>query len=195
MYFKSKLEQNAGNPKKTWETLNEILGKQKNKDRIERVNVAGQIFTEPVDIANQFNSFYTSIGKKISTEIPLIEKKPEDYIQYDQEVPNLNLGNTTPEHVLKTIKNSKAKFSCDVDGVSTKMIKFVGDEIAIPLAHIFNLSLECGVFPSKLKLCRVIPIFKSGNHEECDNYRPISLLSSISKILEKIVAENLYITC
>ena len=78
-----------------------------------------------------------------------------------------------------------------MDGVSTKMIKFVGPELSVPLSHIFNLSLESGHFPSKLKLCRVIPIFKAGNHEECDNYRPISLLSSISKILEKIVADKL----
>ena len=71
------------------------------------------------------------------------------------------------------------------------MIKFIGDEISFPLAHIFNISLREGVFPEKLKLCRVIPIFKTGNPLECDNYRPISLLSSISKVLEKIVAQKL----
>jgi hypothetical protein len=71
------------------------------------------------------------------------------------------------------------------------MIKFIGREISVPLAHIFNLSLSSGEFPVKLKQCRVIPIFKAGNHLECDNYRPISLLSSISKVLEKIVAEKL----
>jgi hypothetical protein len=71
------------------------------------------------------------------------------------------------------------------------MVKFVGNAIALPLAHIFNLSLNSGKFPSSLKQCRVIPIFKNGDSEECDNYRPISLLSSISKVLEKIVAEKL----
>ena len=71
------------------------------------------------------------------------------------------------------------------------MVKFIGNAIATPLSHIFNLSLNSGKFPSKLKQCRVIPIFKSGNAMECDNYRPISLLSSISKVLEKIVAEKL----
>jgi hypothetical protein len=71
------------------------------------------------------------------------------------------------------------------------MVKFVGNAIAIPLSHIFNLSLSSGKFPSPLKQCRVIPIFKNGDSEECDNYRPISLLSSKSKVLEKIVAEKL----
>jgi hypothetical protein len=81
--------------------------------------------------------------------------------------------------------------SFDAEGVSTKMVKFIGSEISFPLSHIFNLSLSTGIFPNKLKLCRVIPIFKSGNSSECDNYRPISLLSSISKLLEKIVAKKL----
>jgi hypothetical protein len=101
------------------------------------------------------------------------------------------LQNTTPEHVHKTIKNFKPKNSSNAQGVSTKMVKFIGYEISAPLAHIFNLSLSTGVFPSKLKLCRVVPIFKAGNNMDCDNYRPISLLSSVSKILEKIVAEKL----
>jgi hypothetical protein len=71
------------------------------------------------------------------------------------------------------------------------MIKTVSNEIAVPLAHIFNLSLSQGIFPDKLKNCRIIPIFKAGDQLDVDNYRPISLLSSISKVLEKIVAEKL----
>jgi hypothetical protein len=71
------------------------------------------------------------------------------------------------------------------------MVKFIGAVIAQPLSHVFNLSLGSGVFPQQLKQCRVIPIFKAGNRLDVDNYRPISLLSSISKILEKIVAEKL----
>ena len=103
----------------------------------------------------------------------------------------MQLGNTTPEHVLKIMKKAKLKSSNDIFGVSTKMVKHIGSKISQPLSHIFNLSLETGIFPEILKQCRIIPIFKNGNHLECDNYRPISLLSSISKILEKIVSEKL----
>jgi hypothetical protein len=133
----------------------------------------------------------TSIGTKISNNVLNVEKQPEDYINYGRVLPEMILGNTTHEHVLKIIQKSKNKHSKDIFGVSSKMIKFIGAEIAKPLAHIFNLSLESGVFPSILKQCRVIPIFKSGNRLDCDNYRPISLLSSISKLLEKIVSEKL----
>ncbi len=101
------------------------------------------------------------------------------------------LQNTTPEHIKKIIRKLQPKYSYDANGVSTKMIKSIGDEISFPLSHIFNISLREGVFPQKLKLCRVIPIFKTGNALDCDNYRPISLLSLISKVLEKIVAQKL----
>jgi len=191
LYFTSKLRENAGNPKKTWETLNEILGKSRNSESVKSLNINGISSSNPADIANHFNTFFTAVGQQISNSVPPVEKNPEEFVNYDRDIPDLLLQNTTPEHIKKIIKNLQPKMSNDAEGVSTKMVKFIGNEIAIPLSHIFNLSLRTGVFPSKLKLCRVIPIFKSGNASECDNYRPISLLSSISKILEKIVAKKL----
>jgi Notch-like protein len=82
---------------------------------------------------------------------------------------------------LTVIIKFKPKPSCDIHGVSTRMIKFIGPEIAKPLSYVFNLSLRTGMFPEKLKQCKVIQIFKAGNRLDVDNYRPISLLSSISK--------------
>ena len=84
-----------------------------------------------------------------------------------------------------------SKTSLDSDGISTKLLKKIIYEIGTPLTHIFNLSITTGIFPSRLKTARVVPIFKSGKHESTDNYRPISLLSSISKILEKAIALQL----
>jgi hypothetical protein len=185
------LASNAKNVKKTWNIFNELLGRNKSCETVEKINVDGRIITDSAEIATEFNGFFTSIGKKISNSIPPTEKQPEEYIDYGREIPLLNLGNTTQEHVKKVINKLASKNSCDVNGVSTRMIKTVGNEIAAPLSHIFNLSLTNGKFPTQLKKCRVIPIYKAGDHTECDNYRPISLLSSISKILEKIVAEKL----
>jgi hypothetical protein len=185
------LTENANNPKKTWQTLNELLGKNSKSDTVSHLNINGTISSDHKQMANHFNEFFTNIGQQISDSVPPVTKPPEDYVNYNRQIPQMQLGNTTPDHVKKTIKKLKSKNSCDVFGMSSKLIKLIGNEIAVPLAHIFNLSLISGDFPSKLKQCRVIPIYKAGDQLECDNYRPISLLSSISKILEKIVAEKL----
>jgi hypothetical protein len=75
--------------------------------------------------------------------------------------------------------------------LSTNLIKKVRYSLLAPLAHIFTQSLATGVVPSKLKIAKVVPIFKAGDASYTNNYRPISLLSSFSKILEKIVQTRL----
>ena len=81
--------------------------------------------------------------------------------------------------------NLKKLTSCD--NLSTYIIQETIDEIAIPITHIINQSLASGLVPDKLKISKIIPIFKSGNNKHFNNYRPISILPPISKILEKIV--------
>jgi hypothetical protein len=191
LHYSNKLEENAKNSKKTWDTINEVQGKPKKSENVDKININGTLETDPLKIAQEFNLFFTRVGKQISQSIPTVSRAPEDYINYNRDIPNMSLGNTTPEHIKKVISKFQPKTSCDVQGQSSKMIKFISNEIAAPLSHIFNLSLSQGIFPEKLKNCRVIPIFKSGDNLNVDNYRPISLLSSISKILEKIVAEKL----
>ena len=92
---------------------------------------------------------------------------------------------------INIIDYMEPKSSLDLNGISTKIIKYIRYEIATPLVHLFNSSIRTGKFPSKLKTSRTVPVFKSGDPLCCDNYRPISLLNSISKILEKFVANQL----
>jgi Reverse transcriptase (RNA-dependent DNA polymerase) len=115
------------------------------------------------------------------------DKEACDYVEDNPDVPDLDLGATGPIQVSEIIKLFQSKNSTDIDGLSVKLLKFVAIEISVPLAHVFNLSLSSGIFPSKLKQSRIVPIFKAGEHDNCDNYRPISLLSTLSKVLEKIV--------
>ena len=78
------------------------------------------------------------------------------------------------------------KKSQDIEGISIELLEYISTAISTPLSHIFNLSLSTGIFPSKLKTSRTVPIHKTGHADLCDNYRPISLLSTPSKILEKL---------
>jgi hypothetical protein len=108
-----------------------------------------------------------------------------------QDLQELDLGTTSQVHICDIIKSLKPKNSCDIDGISTKLLQKLANEISWPLAHIFNLSLTTGIFPSRLKSSRTVPIFKAGRSDLCDNYRPISLLSTLSKVLEKMVSVQL----
>jgi hypothetical protein len=181
------------NPKKTWEILGEFTGKNKNnKEKIEKISSAGNTITGNLNIANEFNKFFCNIGNKISNSVETTNAKPEDYLNRPN--PNLvplDLGVFTQAEFINIINKMEPKSSADIHGISNKMLKFLKFELATPLVHIFNLSLSTGIFPTSLKCSRTVPIYKSGEKTLCDNYRPISLLSSISKILEKAVANRL----
>ena len=82
--------------------------------------------------------------------------------------------------------------SCGAGGLSTNLLKRISKIIAPPLCVIINQSLVTGIFPDRLKIAKVIPLFKKGDDHMFDNYRPISMLSSISKVLEKIVFIQVY---
>jgi hypothetical protein len=147
----------------------------------------GQTITRSEDIANKFNEFFSSVGNNISESVQPIEKSACDFLEENPEIPEMDLSQTNQAQIVEIIRSFVSKSSSDLDGISIKLLKFVAIEISFPLCHIFNLSLSSGNFPSKLKQSRIVPILKTGNSECCDNYRPISLLSSLSKVLEKIV--------
>ena len=102
----------------------------------------------------------------------------------------LRFKRVTEAQICKIVENLKPKSSTGPDGVSNNLLKKLVHVIKCPLCVIFNKSLQSGVFPDLMKLAKVIPIFKAGDPMLCDNYRPISLLLVISKVLEKIVYYN-----
>jgi hypothetical protein len=113
------------------------------------------------------------------------------YLNYNEQLPSLNLNEISQYDVIETLKSFEPKKSVDMDGISLHLIKYIDTAIALPLAHIYNLSFSTGTFPDSFKTSRVIPIFKSGDPTSTDNYRPISLINTFGKILEKIVSLKL----
>ncbi len=190
LHYETKFKQYAKNPKKTWELLNELTSGNKKKEGVSQITVDGVNITQPHNIANEFNKFFAAAGKKVAESVPPSSIDPISYLPYTN-VPDLDLGHISSTLICDIIKSFQNKSSTDIDGVSLKLLKFINAEIREPLAHIFSLSIENGIFPTRLKNSRTVPIFKSGDTSNCDNYRPISLISSFSKILEKIVAVKL----
>jgi hypothetical protein len=109
LHISKKIAANAKNPKKTWQTLNEIMGKSSRSESVPQIRANGVITSDNLEIANHFNQFFTNVGEEISNSVPPVEKRPEDYINYGRQIPSLNLTNTTPEHLLKIIKKIPAK--------------------------------------------------------------------------------------
>ena len=93
--------------------------------------------------------------------------------------------------MLQFVGKLKPKTSAGPDGISTKLLKAMIPTILKPVTHLFNLSLYTGYIPLELKTAKVIPIYKSDERDLFTNYRPISLLPSLSKLLEKIVAKQM----
>ena len=93
--------------------------------------------------------------------------------------------------VISVVNGCKSKTSTDCDDIDFRLIKSVITSIVKPITHIFNLSFQTGTFPEKMKIAKVIPLFKSGSKNDFNNYRPISLLPQLSKILEKLYSNRL----
>ncbi len=146
--------------------------------------------SEDVSIAEEFNNFFSSIGNKISNSIPTTNTSFETFLK-EHNPPTLSFDSIHSGEILAIIRNMEPKSSTDVYGICPKLIKFVDTAICTPLALIFTLSLKDGVFPDKLKLSRIVPIFKTGVCKDCNNYRPIALVSTFAKIIEKFVAIKL----
>ena len=94
--------------------------------------------------------------------------------------------------VEEVMKNLKTKKSSGQDGISSTLLKSFDGEITDILTLIINQSLSTGIFPNKLKIAKVVPVFKKDDPHQPGNYRPISLLPAISKIFEKVVYKQVY---
>jgi len=192
LYFTNGLNENQKNPKKTWELLGEAINKQKQDSKIPEINDDGNILFDDKDKANAFNHFFANVANNVNKSIPATSTDPEHYLtNMPDSPPLLQFDELGPVYISDIIKILPSKASADLQGVSLKIIKFVRTEICTPLAHIFNLSISSGIFPSALKCSRTVPVFKNGSKSLCDNYRPISLVPTFSKLLEKIVATKL----
>lgn len=190
-YFDKKFEEFANNTKKTWSLINEIVSKSKNKSSLPSLfHDEYKTFDNMQSIVNGMNDFFTLVGPNLSNEIPDSDVSFDSYLGQPKET-NFIFATVTKEIVMKTINYLKPKKSCGEDGISMFLLKQIIESIINPLVHLFNLSFKSGYIPASYKTAKVIPIFKSGNMSQFNNYRPISILPAFSKLLEKIAAQQM----
>ena len=188
-HYLNRLKESKGNIAATWRIVGDIVPSKKNVSEINFCDNAEQK-------AEEFNCFFANVGKSAYEETQ-VELSNENY----NNVTNNNTNNSRntlfrPQPVdvntvVLTIKHLQNKQSSGSDKISLRFIKDSLTIIAQYLTIILNTSIVTGVVPSSWKHALVVPLHKSGDPSDTSNYRPISLLPVFSKILEKIVADQL----
>ena len=157
-----------------------------------KIKVNSQTISNEKEIASKFNNYFTDIGKNIADKIDTTNKHPFDHYLHSPSISKFHLKQTNPNEILSVINNLPMKTSSGHDKRSCIILKEIKDIIAQPLSLLVNQAFNTGVFPSKLKLAKVFPLFKKGGQTSIENYIPISLLPCMSKVLEKIINIQLY---
>ena len=191
MHYKIKFDKYKNDIKGTWGVIRKNKTHSK-KDYPEQFNLNGVHESNRIIIANNFNEYFTNIGEELASKITdPVGKSHTDYLHSPCES-RLNFTTVNENVVAKIIESLKTKSSCGDDGLSTKLLKEIKNEICSSITLIVNQMITTGIFPDSLKIAKIIPIFKKGDIEIIENYRPISILPAISKIFEKTLSLQIH---
>ena len=179
------------NPKKAWKSINNLLGKQNKHSKVNELKLGENILNNPKDIAEGFNSYFSNIGPDLASQIHTSSCNFETYVKKAKsEFPAFQPTNIN--NVYQLLSGLSSNKATGLDKISCKIIKIAALVIADSLTYIFNQAITLSSFPDEWKMARVIPLYKSGHRNIPGNYRLISILPTISKIMERIVYNQLY---
>ena len=196
LYYCRKFNKVSGNMKKTWALINELRGKSKNSIKASFL-IDGNLVKDRREISNGFNLFFSSVAKKLNAK--LNSSRPVGCTDPNQhkfkKFFNRRVSGSifmSPcdyeevEKIIKSFQNDKAS------DISVSILKKCAPLISGHLSNFMNAFMESGTFPNVLKVAKVTPIFKKGDPQIFDNYRPISLLPIFGKIFEKLIYSRVY---
>ena len=167
-HYERLLQDNKCNLKKSWSIIKEVINKKKNTNSCSRFVVNDKITTNKKSISDGFNSYFINIGPNLARRIPSVNKCPTDVMKNKNDH-SIFLAPVVESEVLSVIKCLKPS-SAGWDEFTAKVVKATNESFITPLTHVINLSLSCGVFPNELKIARVIPLLKSGDPMQFNNY-------------------------
>uniref|UniRef100_A0A8C5LQ70 Reverse transcriptase domain-containing protein n=1 Tax=Leptobrachium leishanense TaxID=445787 RepID=A0A8C5LQ70_9ANUR len=196
-YFNENLNNNISNPRNFWKIISNIQAPPSHSQPA-ALKVNNQTVQHPLDVANAFNNYFVGcattliakLGNETQSERPHEGQDPPTV----QKPRNPDLFSFRPVPVgaiTKLLRNQKMKYQSGPDQIPAMLLKISAPAIAKPVATLINESLATGYIPILWKTARVVPIHKSGDNTLVSNYRPISLLPVMSKILEKCVYTQL----
>ena len=189
LYFSNQLDIHRNDIGKSWKILRNILGKDHNKRKKQNsCFINNNYVTDSLQVANAFNKFFVSIGSLLAKKIKS-DVNPLLYVDNNvNSIATFEVTSNRVRNVILSLNNS----SSGHDELPPFVAKFCIEEFIEPLTYMINESLRTGICSSKLKIARVVPIFKSGDPSLLTNYRPISVISCFSKVFERIVYDYLF---
>lgn len=181
------INDNKNKCKATWSVIKNETQSINSGDHIENIQTHNAILTKPAEIASAFNNYYIN-GFPVQNSIN--NHRNENTIANSMFLTPMS-ENEIGQHIL-SLNNTNSE---GYDELNTKIIKECAHELTKVLTYLINLSFSRGVFPSALKLSVVKPLFKKGERDDMNNYRPITLIPILSKIYEKCMYHRLMSYC
>ena len=186
-YNKEYFAKHANNLKKTWNGINNLLNRQ-GKGNVADIflNINGKLVTDQKIVVDMMNQYYINVADSLAQKIPKPNTKYQDFLK-NPNVHSLYLTEIEPHEVDVIVRNLGSNKAGDIYGNTGNLVKLGGPVLNQIMILLFNKSLDQGIFPSVLKVSKILPIHKGDSLFEMSNYRPISLLPIFSKILEKLM--------
>ena len=192
-YYHSSFTQSEGNPRRTRKTINSLMSRRQNNQIVKELKGNDTFICNSNKISNVFNGHFSTIGPRLAREIPLTSDEESIYLNNIPENYNKFCFRLTTSSVVFTHLNRLSQTKATgLDNISAKLIRECADIISGPLCDLFNKSLMSGIFPDDWKCARVTLLFKQGESSDLNIYRPISVISVIAKVFERIVYNQLY---
>ena len=195
------LERCAGGPKSRdfWPTVKPFLSKNcvNNNDNIFLCEDE-VLITEPDKVCNVFNNFYVNVANDIGQDAGNYKDDFSDHPSilaindvYKSTEPSFTFKHVKEAAVCKYINALNPKKAAGHDGISSKLLKLCSTQLTPHITSLINHTIENHYFPDTLKMANVTPVFKKENHLDKSKYRPVSILPSLSKVYEKVIADQL----
>ena len=190
-YVSDNLKANKGNSRKTWKVINELTSRNSGKSaNILEIKADNRIVSSPMDIAEAINEHFSNVAQVLAQDIPVVDVNPESYLEptdslFSLQIPSVN-------NVFSFLSKIDEKKATGLDRIPSNLLKMAASIVAPSLTSIFSKSILTGIYPNDWKAAKVTPLFKKGLKSDPNNYRPISVIPVVSKVLEKIVYNQLY---
>lgn len=195
-YYVSKLENNKNNAKEMWKTIKSNSGLSKQSKRVYNLKVGGCLLEDNKKIASEFNFHFTSIADQLRSLLPQlnfdISKLQNFVIKRKDASITFSIPPITESKIIDCLKNITSNKASGIYNISARMLKLAAPIIAPSIAKLINYSFITSVFPQRWKTAKVTPLFKGGDPENVNNYRPISVLPVLTKVIERHVHDSLY---